>query len=123
MAPRIGYISFKHLRGEVFPLATQLEGFTRPGIDGSGSINLGQRAKESSLESTQYYSTRALASSAKDDYYALQGDEVSMVDEDGRYWSRVEVTEVTVEPIKDLAYSTTGAKAKMKAKWIVKVLA
>lgn len=119
---RIGYSYFNDLRGQISPPARQLEAFKRAGQDGTGYVDTGERGKESSLTSVVFLSAQSQVNLEKQEYSALVGDVVSIVDGNGTYWANVMVVDVGEFEDKALAAGAggaLGAAVRFTARWTV----
>ncbi len=93
--PQIGAETFEIMRGAVDVLGEAVQDITRPGVDGHGHRQMGQRAMPSVLRTMKAFTSAATAAGGLDAYKVIQGgDLVTVTYSDGQTVTNVEVLHV-----------------------------
>jgi len=116
----IGTYTFVRLEGAKLPAKAMTTAIIdRPGVDGIGfrynALKLGQQTVES-VEAITYW---ANAVTRPDDYAALKGTLVSVIDDMGRRVDNVLVGEVIVTAMQQVYNATGGANYIVRATWVL----
>lgn len=123
MASSIGAYTFLSMRGPQIPLlASAVEIIDRPGVDGVAHRINALKATEITLFTLEGIELKATANGRADDYAALKGTTVTIVDDQGRSVDDVLIVEVRVlsPPQYVLNPQPTGNNYLVKAAWVVK---
>ena len=118
----IGSFSFIRMTGPQIPaLALAVEPINRPAVDGVAFRDDARKVREIMLETIATSTTLAAANVAVDNYAAIKGTLVTIVDDFGRtvnYVMILDVGEVRIQPVS--GSSPAGTAYLVKAAWRVK---
>lgn len=93
----IGAFDFIRMTGpEIAGLSVQVKEFDRPGIDGVGFHSGAAKAPHCVKMTVEGVANAATANTAEEDYKAIKGSLVTVVDDHGRSRGSVMVVDVTV---------------------------
>ena len=118
----IGAYDFVRMEGPQIPaLASAVEIIDRPGVNGIASRIDALKAEEITVYTTEAMTLLASAQSAADDYAALKGTHVTIVDDMGRTIYSVLVVDVRVLSVNELLISDpTDNNYLVRAVWLLK---
>lgn len=117
----IGPFYFIRMDGdELTGLSYQVKEFDRPGIDGVGFYFGAAKAPLCQKVTVEGVANAVTANTAQENYQALKGSMITVVDDTGRTKSSVMVINVQVLQKKQVLLSTTGYGYYVTAAWTLK---
>jgi len=118
----IGALSFINMIGPQLPaLASHIEAINRPGVDGEAFRENAKKVEGIQVQTTTWVVSSALANAAIDNYSALKGSLVTVIDDNGRTVNNVMVLDVIVNRITPILISSPlGYSHSINATWYLK---
>ena len=117
----VGSITLLKLSGPQVPsLASAVEIIDRDGVDSVADRVNALKAESVTIYTTEGVSTLVSAQSAADDYSALKGTKVTVVDDMGRSTENVIVIDVRVTRIQQVLNATGSVNYLIYAVWMLK---
>jgi len=111
MTSYIGNFSFITIKGEINTLGTSLSPFSRPGIDGVGFQDIGERVEESTLNTTVDLATPGAVDSTLLAYRRLRGTFVNITNDRNVTYTNVLILGVSVLSARPLSMGRGGLLA------------
>ena len=118
----IGALTFINMTGPQLPaLASHIEAIDRPGVNGEAFRENAKKVQGIQVQTTMWVVSLALANAAIDNYSALKGTLVTVIDDNGRTVNNVMVLDVQVNRIRPiLTSSPSGYSHSVNATWYLK---